>query len=282
MNDFRWKNLHTILMGAGYSSSAKGAIWDANARNWTIPDGNLNCLAAVNFFIGYMLKKGGNGYDPDISGSTLPKAAAGNAKLSDYFSSFKPKLLLNGGNEATLSSLATGGASYSKVDDWYFSKMPWGLTQNMSCKCKLHLSPKDIIDNKSKLSMVNFVSISRASTPIESKTIETGGGCSPTRRTTVTQPSRDPQKQSLTWEYSTMMLFKLGNDLYIYHHIPAISNRWRTFEKECQSFIDNGTAASKYQDTLWLVWSIPDSIVNTTNPEFFLDDDKKKRWQPPL
>jgi hypothetical protein len=55
-------------MGAKYSSnysSNETAYWNEKDKKWEIK-GGINCITSVNFFLGYMLKKGGNGYKPDF------------------------------------------------------------------------------------------------------------------------------------------------------------------------------------------------------------------------
>ena len=84
MSKYRWKNLHNILIKLGYDDSylrssattqttgSKAAWWDNKTKKWQIPKA-LNCLSSINFFLGYMLKRGGKGYDPNVYNSNLIK-----------------------------------------------------------------------------------------------------------------------------------------------------------------------------------------------------------------
>jgi hypothetical protein len=265
-------------MDADYDQSTTGAVWNDKTKKWEIPANKLDCITAVNFFLGCMLQEGGKGYSPNVAKTNLVHAAALTKPFSNYFKDYAWQLLTKGGDPKTLQSLATGGASYAKVDDWFYSKMPWGLNTSMSCRCKLHLSPKDILDSVHQLTTVNIASVSLGSTTKDRGLdfYQTPSGEVDAREADFASQNRD--KHGLHWEHSTMMLFKLSGKLYVYHHISTKGSRFRTFQAQCQVYIDQNP--DKFQDSLWLVWSLPDSVINDKNKKFFYSG--RKRWQPKI
>lgn len=85
---FRWKYLHQTLMKTSYvsatdTSQSQVASWNNQKKDWDIR-GGLNCITAVNFFLGYMLKKGGKNYEPRV-GENLVKAFAQKKGFSNHF-----------------------------------------------------------------------------------------------------------------------------------------------------------------------------------------------------
>ena len=266
----RWQKLHKILMGAKYSSnysSNETAYWNEKDKKWEIK-GGINCITSVNFFLGYMLKKGGNGYKPAV-GANLVTASQDKNGFSDHFKqlqlAFKPHQ-----GEVTLKKLRNSGSRYKGVDRFPYWEMPFGTTKRAVCKCGLHVSPKYVIENKDKLARVNVASVSLVS----GKPVGTM-----TRWWRDKETSRPFSDTDLYWEYTVMLIFKINNELYTYHHSRKVSERWRKFITQAQAYVvDTG---SKVQDSLWLIWKLPDEVWQQINPDFF-KDDKGNEWHPPL
>jgi adenylate kinase len=62
-------------------------------------------------------------------------------------------------------------------------------------------------------------------------------------------------------------------------HRATVSERWCKFITQAQAFVvDTG---SQVQDSLWLIWKLPDEVWQQINPDFF-KNDKGKEWHPPL
>ena len=266
----RWQELHKILMGAKYSSnysSNETAYWNEKDKKWEIK-GGINCITSANFFLGYMLKKGGNGYNPGV-GANLVAASQAQGKFSDHFKqlqlAFKPHQ-----GDAILKKLATSGSRYKGVDRFPYWEMPLGTTKRAVCKCGLHVSPKYVLENKDKLARVNVASVSLASgKPVGALT----------RWWRDEKTSRPFNDTHLHWEYTVILIFKINNELYTYHHSHRVYERWRKFITQAQA-LDRNTG-SVIQDSLWLVWKLPDDVWKKINPDFF-KDDKGNEWHPPL
>lgn len=165
----KFKTLYNdVLRNATYGHSAAYLPkWDKATKEWVYPTPGtfeFDCTTSINFILAYMLNLGEEGYDPNVKDTNLPKAAAGIAPFSNYFQNLGLKLLLppNSTIDSRLAveKLARGGSTYSKVDDWYYSKMPWKKEKEVTCKCGIHLSPKYILNMKNQLSTVNIASVS--------------------------------------------------------------------------------------------------------------------------
>jgi hypothetical protein len=257
-------------MSAKYSadySSSETAYWNEQTKKWEIK-GGINCITSVNFFLGYMLKKGGNGYSPKIL-DNLVNASVRGTGFSDHFGQLQ--LAFQPGATATLRKIATSGSRYKGADRFPYWEMPFGIGKRAVCRCGLHVSPKYVLENKDKLARVNIASVSLASgKPI--------GALKRWWRSDEKKTTRPFSDTKLYWEYTVMLVFKIKNKLYTYHHSPQISDRWRKFERQAQEYVRTGNVV---QDSLWLIWKLPDKVWQTINPEFF-KDSKGVEWHPKL
>lgn len=268
----RWQELHKMLMDAKYSSnynSNETAYWNDKTKKWEIK-GGINCITSVNFFLGYMLKKGGNGYSPKIL-DNLVNASVRGTGFSDHFGQLQ--LAFSPGDTTTLKKLATSGARYKGVDRFPYWDMPFGTTKKAACKCGLHVSPKHVLENKDKLARVNIASVSLASG-------EPVGSLKRWWRSDEKDTTRPFDNTKLHWEYTVMLIFKIRDKLYTYHHggAPHASSRWRTFEQQAKVYVHTGKVV---QDSLWLIWKLPDKVWQSINPDFFKDKNGAE-WHPSL
>lgn len=263
----RWQGLHKILMSANYSanySSDETAYWNEKDKKWEIK-GGINCITSVNFFLGYMLKKGGNGYNPKVGDNLVRARVKGG--FSNHFKQLQ--IAFRPGDIATLTKLATSKSHYHGADRFPYWEMPFGLTKSVTCRCGLHVSPKYVLDNKDKLARVNVASVSLASgIPVS--------GLKRWWRSDEKETTLPFTNTKLLWEYTVMLIFKINQNLYTYHHSPNKKDRWRKFERQAQEYVrKNGIV----QDSLWLIWKLPDNVWQTINPGFF-KDDKGNEWHP--
>jgi hypothetical protein len=272
--DYRWKSLHQLLLGAeyaeDYASPDAAAYWDRQKGEWVTP-GKLNCITAVNFFLGYLLRKGGNGYEPGILDNLVNASARGKG-FSNHFEDLG--LAFFPGDTTTVKKLATSDSRYSGADRWPYWEMPFALTKSVTCKCGIHVSPKFVLDNKAALPRVSVASVSLcAGTPV--------GTLKRWLRSEATGLPFDGTTLKLRWEYTVMLLFNLSGKLFVYHHQGSAGDqdaRWRTFERQARVWVD-AAAAPRIQDSLWLIWGLPDKKWRAVNPNFFQDDDGTD-WSP--
>lgn len=286
---FRWKKLHDILMKklANYDTRERtlraseiNARWNESKQNWDLPP-HFNCITSIHFFLGYMLCEGTR-YPSGVPSNLVKGAAEGKGIFS--FAPLEPVFSPAASNSYTvmIKALANDNANYSKTDWWPWWKMPFGLTGSLNCKCGMHVSPAKVLSNKNLLSKVNVISMSVASGERRNWLSEKWASLWDYNHPYET----DSVKR--TWEYTDALLFKLGGKLYVYHHENArdingrtiSGKKWYTFEEFCKVYINFGKSKDKEQDTLYLIWRIPDHKITEKNPYFFLDDDLKKEWDP--
>jgi hypothetical protein len=128
-----------------------------------------------------------------------------------------------------------------------------------------------VLENKNKLAKVNIASVSLAS----GKPVNAVKRWYRSGDKERTLPFTDTK---LRWEWTVMLIFKINQNLYTYHHSSQKSERWRKFERQAQAYIrKNGVV----QDSLWLIWKLPDEVWQAINPDFF-KDDKGNEWHPKL
>jgi hypothetical protein len=261
-----------MLMAAEYASDYQSAdaaaTWD-KATGWKAK--KVNCITSANFFLGYMLQKGGNGYKPAAT-DNLVKASATGTGFSDHYNVLKPAF--SPADTVTVQKLhASKSSSYAGADRWPYWDMPFGMTKSTTCKCGLHVSPKFVLDGRGKLPRVSVASVSLASgTKV--------GGATEWWRSWDQDASTpfDLSKFKLRWEYTVMLVFHVDGDLYVYHHTPAAKDRWRTFRAQAEEYV-NAASPPRMQDSLWLLWGLPDEVWQKQNPTFFQDDDGSE-WTP--
>lgn len=276
-----WQTLHKILMDTSYSpdyNSSDTAYWNDKKFKWEIR-GGLNCTTSVNFFLAYMLYKEKDGYDPRIIDNLVNASAreggVSNSGFSNHFKDLELAFNDRFSGQFNIGRLASSGSQYKGVDRFPWWEMPFGLNKEITCDCGLHVSPKYVMEKRHKLARVNVASVSLASG------FKAGGLTRFKRDVWDGKENSFPfDTRKRHWEYTVMLLFKIKGDLYVYHQASAKSLRWRPFRDQAQAYVD---AASKgkgqVQDSLWLVWRLPDSAWQSRNPLFFKDKHGSE-WSP--
>jgi hypothetical protein len=124
--------------------------------------------------------------------------------------------------------------------------------------------------NKNKLARINIASVSLASG-------EPVGTLTRLKRWFDEDNTRPFNSTKLFWEYTVMLLFKINDQLYVYHHSSDKNARWRTFQQQASVYARS--SGKRIQDSLWLIWRLPDKVWQSVNPQFFNDDDGSE-WHP--